>query len=251
MNKKIAVAVLTGALLMANAKTMNVHGEEKANKFSPVEIISADISVSSAYVWRGFKLDGDPVIQPGIYISSYGVTLSAWGDFASGTGDYGLKQEEFDYAVDYTYKFDKISLSAGYTYYDFPSSKTHSREFYIGTGMDIPLSPTLTLYHDYGKEECGGGNGNYIVLAASHSVPIGKSPVSMNLSGHIGYNNELFIEGKGGDAALGMGLTIPLTEKLTFNPNVNYSMPFGDLEDSNDGGQDNEFYGGFTLAYSF
>ena len=250
MNRKIAVVVLAGVLLMSNTRVMNVHGEEVENKSLPIEV-SADISAYSSYMWRGFKIDGDPVVQSGISISGYGVTLSAWGDFATDTGDYGLlKQEEFDYAIDYTYKFDKLSLSAGYTYYDFPSSETLSREYYIGAGLDVPMSPTLTFYHDYGKEECGGGDGDYIVLASSYSVPLGNT-VTLDLSGHIGYNNELFIEGEGGDMTLGFGFTIPLTEKLTFSPNINYSIPFGDLKDSDDGEQDNEFYGGFTLAYNF
>lgn len=250
MNKKIAVAFLMGSLLMTNTKTMNVYGEEKANKFLPIEI-STDISVYSAYIWRGFKLDGDPVIQPGIYISGYGVTLSAWGDFAYDTNDY--VPDELDYTIDYTYKLDKISLSVGHIYYVYSSSGTgtHSKEFYVGTGLDIPLSPTLIWYHDYGKEESGGGDGDYIELASSYSIPLGRSSISLDLSGHVGYNDALFIRGKGGDAALGMGFTIPLGEKLTLTPNINYSMPFGDLEDANDGGEDNEFYGGFTLAYSF
>ena len=46
-------------------------------------------------------------------------------------------------------------------------------------------------------------------------------------------------------------LTMQLTENLTITPNLNYSIPFGDLEDEKDGGEDKKFFGGLVMAYDF
>ena len=66
---------------------------------SPVEI-SADISLYSKYLWRGFTLDTDPVLQPGVYISAYGFTASVWGSFDIDSDDES-NSDEMDYSIAY------------------------------------------------------------------------------------------------------------------------------------------------------
>ena len=78
-----------------------------------------------------------------------------------------------------------------------------------------------------------------------------KADQSLDLSGHIGSNQELFIAGDGGDVALGASLGIPLSDKCSFTPSINYSMPFGDMEEITDGNQEEEFYGGLVVAFGF
>lgn len=215
--------------------------------------VSADIAVLSQYIWRGIKLDGDTVMQSGIYISGYGVDLSVWGSTDIDSDDSLTASEEVDYSGGYTYTFSNIplSLSGGFIYYDFPAGDAKSKEYYVGCSVDTVLSPALTWYHDFSDEDSGGGSGDYVVLELGHSVPVGELPMTLDLSGHVGYNDELFINGQGGDVGLGAGLTIQLSEKCSIAPSVSYSMPYGDLEDSDDGNYDDEFYGGATLAFSF
>jgi len=210
---------------------------------------SGSLGVYSKYVWRGFKLDGDPVIQPGFDISGYGVTLSMWSSFDADNKDE-LNSDELDYIIDYTKDFEKFSLSVGNTFYTFPESDLRSEEFYIGASFSTLLSPSLTIYYDYGDEADGGADGYYIVLSGSHSFVLAND-ITFDLGGSVGYNSELFIAGEGEDVLLSAGFTIPLTENLTFSPMIAYSMPFGDLENEADGNQDKEFYGGFSLGYSF
>ena len=245
--ERILIIFLLGLIVVFSIKF--AYAEERILKDLPIEV-SADIAINSKYIWRGFTLDDDPVMQTGVYVSGYGITISVWGSFDIDATD-ALNSDEVDYAIDYTHRFDKFSLSAGHTYYDFPPAHIATQEFYVGGTLDVLLSPTLTYYHDYGDEDSGGGNGDYVVLGLSHGIPLANKSITLDLSTHVGYNHKLFINGDGGDVAVGMGLTIPLTEKITFNPNINYSIPFGDLEASDDGNQDDKFYGGFILAFSF
>ena len=248
LNRRRSIVLIIAFSVVAFLSCTGIYAEGILEN-SPVEV-SADTAVKSKYVWRGFLLDDDPVMQPGIYLSAYGFTASLWGSYDI-DGNDSLSSDEVDYSLDYTYQFDRFSLSVGHTYYDFPAADLFSREVYIGAGVDTFLSPTVTWYYDYGEETDGGADGHYVSLEISHSVALGENPVTLDLSGLVGYNNEFFILGDGGHVALGMGLSIPLTEKCSLSPNVNYSIPFGDLEDSNDGNQSDEIYSGVTLAFSF
>ena len=247
MLKKIVGIVVCGCMVLGVGI---VSAEETPGllKNLPIEI-SADTAVYSKYMWRGFKLDDDPVMQPGLYISGYGFAASIWGSFDIDADDT-VNSDEVDYSLDYTYSFDMLSLSVGHTYYDFPAADTKSTEFYIGVSLDTLLSPSLTWYHDYADEDSGGGDGDYVLLGIGHSFELGDSPVTLDLGASAGYNNELFINGQGGDVALSVGLTLPLTEHCTVAPSINYSIPFGDLEDSEDGNQDDEFFAGVVVSFT-
>ena len=250
-----SVGICLFSLALVIGFTVVVGAEETAEPllYGTEMEISSDIAVYSKYIWRGFKLDGDPVMQPGIYLSGYGVDLSIWGSTDIDSDDSITTSEEVDYSVGYSHTFNDapLILSGGFTYYDFPASDGASREFYVGCSLNTMLSPCLTWYHDFGEEDSGGGDGDYVVLELGHSIPVGEYPVTFDLSGHVGYNDKLFINGDGGDIGLGVGLTIQLTEICFLSPSINYSSPFGDLEDSGDGNQDDEFYGGATVAFSF
>jgi len=217
--------------------------------------ITADTSYFSKYLWRGFKLDGDPVMQTGIYLSGYGLDASIWGSTDVDSDDDLTTSEEVDYSIGYTYslKDTPLSLTGRFIYYDFPASDGASREFYFGVGLDAALSPAITWYQDIGDEDSGGSSGDYVVLDLSHSVSLDDDvPISLDLSGHVGYNRELGINGdNGGDVGLGAALTVQLSEKCSFSPSINYAIPFGDLSDTDDGNYETEFYTGATLAYSF
>lgn len=213
---------------------------------------SGSLDVYSQYIWRGFALDTDPVLQPGFSLSGHGITFSFWSSWDFDNND-SLDGDEVDYVLDYTYELEDFSVSLGHTYYEFPGTDTFSREFYGGIGFfNIPLSPVFTFYYDYGEETQGGADGQYMTLEASHSFVLEEDlGISLDLSGRLGYNKELFINGEGGDGLVSVGFTIPLNKGLSFSPGVNYAIPYGDLENSGDGNQRDRFYYGFSLACTF
>jgi len=227
--------------------------------------VSGDLNFSSIYMWRGIMLDGDPVIQPGFYVSTpdskYGkIKVGIWNSHDLGNED-ALKSSETDYLFDYTYSFPDVALSFGHTYYDFPdalpsdgASRGFSREFYTGVTLSsLFLTPSVYYYYDYGKKEDGGGEGSYTVLNLAYSKPFTamSMAMSLDLSGHVGYNNKQYYRGEGGDAGLTAGVTIPLTKSLSCKPNISYAVPWGNISDKNNGNQKNRFYSGVYLSYTF
>ena len=211
--------------------------------------ISGVLDSYSQYVWRGFLLDSDPVIQPGLGISFAGLTLSLWCSFDA-AGDDAAMSSEVDYAVDYTYETGIFSLSLGNTFYFFPEYDLKSMEAYFGMGIGIIGSPALVIFYDYGDEAEGGADGIYVSLDLSHSQPIAMD-VTFDISVHAGYNHEAFIAGDGYDIALSGGITIPVFEGLEFAPSITYSIPLADLEEETDGAQETEFFFGASLGWGF
>ncbi len=251
--KWLSMFLMVGQLLIVSVVYAQNEGDVCEGVLKGLNIpleVSADTAISSKYIWRGFTLDDDPVIQPGIYLSAYGFSASVWGSFELQSND-ALSSSEVDYAFDYTRDFGSFSLSLGNVYYDFPAADAFSNELYFGAGLNTFLAPRLVFYHDYGREGDGGGDGQYLILSLAHSLPLGNKGITLDLGGHVGYNRYLFINGEGGDAVFNIGITIPLAQKMTFIPNVNYSIPFGALKAADDGNQDAKFYGGFKLAFCF
>jgi len=253
MTKIIRVFILSMMLLSPGA-----------GAYAGIEVLT-EANFSSIYMWRGIMLDGDPVAQPAVYIcaSSEGlgkIKAGAWFSRPLENKD-ALKSAENDYIFDYTYSFKKVDLSFGHIYYDFldalPADGAKggfSREFYWGIAFpEALLAPSIYYYYDYGRKDDGGGEGSYLVLNLSYSKPftLGKKKMSLEFSGHLGHNNKLYYPGKGGDAGVGAGINIPLAGSLYIKPNINYSMPWGNISDKCNGNQKNRFYSGIYAAYTF
>ena len=253
-NKRIIFIVLITFLIIASP----ARAEGLLDKLDIKLDVSGSIDYYSMYVWRGFTLDKDPVIQPGVSISAWGFTYSFWSSWDVRNNDENTS-DEIDHTFDYTRELNElISLSLGHTYYDFPKTGLYSREFYIGfslskiPGLDLPIETGLTYFHDYGDESKGGGDGDYLSINASYSYNLIKDiGMTMDFGLHWGYNHELFIAGSGSDLGLSFGFTIPLNDNISVSPSVSYTAVFGDLDDSSDGAQSDRVYGGISLAWAF
>lgn len=237
---KTVFALVFGVMLVSGA------GAVHAGVLDDLEIeASASQSFYSKYVWRGMLLDDDAVSQTDVSISGYGLTLGYWASTDIENND-ALNSEEVDFYMDYTIEMEPVSMSLGYTYYEFPGASTNSNEAYMGFSVDTLLSPSVTVYYDFHDEDRGGGDGMYAVLSLSHSIELSED-ITLDLSGSAAYNGGLWVNGKGGDALLSAGLTIALTDNLSMSPSISYSIPWGSVEDANK----EEVFGGVSLGYSF
>lgn len=145
----VAVAVIALGVAVGQAR-----GQEL-----PVTLeIGTDIV--SKYVWRGQLLTDDPVVQPSATVALGGLSLNVWGSADttdineqgdSPTGP-AYRFQEVDYTLSYALSpMDGLDLEAGVIYYDFPGTGLDgTNEVYASIGLSsLPLSPTLTAYHDF------------------------------------------------------------------------------------------------------
>ncbi|MFH1995242.1 MAG: hypothetical protein ABIJ24_06075, partial [Nitrospinota bacterium] len=247
------ILAIAAICLSLSFSPLQAEEDTKSYLFDTLDVgVSGSLDYYSRYVWRGFTLDKDAVMQPGLSFSSKGFTLALWSSFDTDNKD-SLSSDEIDVTIDYTKEMGDISLSVGNTYYSFPEAGTYSKEYYVGLGFSaLPLSPSLTFYGDYGDESTGGGDGYYVSLGLSNSTAIGDTyGITLETGLTVGYNSELFILGEGYDLLASLGFNIPLKEKLSIAPVISYAAPFGDLEDEADGNQEEITFGGVSLAYEF
>ena len=229
---------------------------------------SADVGAFSKYVWRGYELSDDSVvIQPSASVGYKGFGLNLWGNLdtdVDGTLDDDSEFNEIDMTLSYDKSFGPVALGVGYIYYGL-DGLDDAEEIYLSVGLDVLLSPTLTVYREIADLQ-----GWYFSFGISHSFSLPKD-ITLDLAGSVGYycsEDDGFVEldrnlnptnnrySNFHDALISMGLTIPLGKYFSVCPMVAYSFPLSDEADdlitagsfSNDS---DFFYGGVTFSMSF
>jgi len=146
------------------------------------------------YIWRGQDLDDDPVFQPGITASYGGLTAGIWGslettNYTDNAGDF----TEVDYSLDYSADIpgiEGVGFSVGVIYYDFPNTEfSDTTELYWGLNFDLPLIPSITVYHDVDEAD-----GTYASFAIGHSFEkicelAPDTPAGMEIAASFGWGN--------------------------------------------------------------
>jgi hypothetical protein len=241
-----------------------------------------DIAISTAfmtkYIWRGWNLGDEPVMQTDANISWYGFTFDFWTNYSfnNDKSKDGGRYEEFtevDYTIDYTFNvgemsevfnidtpdfIDPLTVSAGYIYYTFPNLDRDdkfydSQEIYIGCSYDIFLQPFFTWYWDVGHgkgNSDGGGDGSYFLFGIGHTFEFEESGIEANLGLTAAVIDEQWTNKIGwGDMVLSGDVSIPFLKYFTVTPSVAYSVILN--KDTYNGSSENEFYGGVTIGFEF
>ena len=143
------------------------------------------------YIWRGQNLSDDPVFQPGLSASYKGLTAGVWGNLeTTSINNNSGKFTEWDYSLDYSGDFPGlkgIGYSVGLINYHFPSVVGDTTEFYWGLNFDLPLSPSVTVYHDIDEVK-----GTYASFGLSYSIDriaelTPDIPMGMEISASLGF----------------------------------------------------------------
>ena len=147
---------------------------------------SADISVLSKHIWRGYELSDDSiVVQPSVTVGYKGFSMNLWANLDTAYDDMDpLTDDDADWTeTDFTFSYDKsfglFSVGGGFIYYALTGADT--KELYLRVGFDVPLSPSITVYKDIAEY-----NGYYVNMGVSHSFALPRD-MSLDLSGGIGY----------------------------------------------------------------
>lgn len=232
-----------------------------------------ELSVSSSfmtkYIWRGWNLGDEPVMQLDGSLSKHGITAGVWANYTFNrdrSQDGGRYKEftELDYYIDYTFNvgdaagmfgnnapemLNALEMSVGYTYYTFPDvdrslSEFDSHELYIGMAADYFISPYFTWYWDVGT-----GGGSYYLLGLGHEMEVARG-ITANFDVTGGYIHRQWTDGSGlADMVLSTSLDIPVLEHFTISPAFAYSIILD--RDTYGGDERNEYYGGISIAFSY
>lgn len=241
-----------------------------------VSFIAADDGVSfevtndfySKYIWRGQSINEDYVYQGGASFTYAGLTGGVWGDLD--LTDIGENEGEFtevDYYLDYSGDvpgIEGLGFSVGVINYHFPSVVGDTTEVYWGFGLDAPLSPSVTVYHDVDVVD-----GTYISFGLSHSIAsifeiAPDVPVGMEMGASVGWGskkyNEVYwssddqeIDSSGlNDLALSVSFPVEIAE-WTFAPSLNYvTLLDNEVRGSNNFASGSDyFFTGLSLSKSF
>ncbi|MEA3346573.1 MAG: hypothetical protein U9Q21_00595 [Candidatus Auribacterota bacterium] len=240
----IAVICITGTLV--------VSAEDESESFLPEPLglldYEAGVDLNSKYIWRGQTLVDGFVVQPTATIGYKWFSLNWWANYdADRTDDLSPTREwtESDFTADITFdlgfineELEKISLSGGYIYYDFPNADSDSQEFYGGISVDVILAPYFTVYHDFDD-----GDGTYLEWGLGHSFEL--EPVSINLGASMGYNDKQWgYEGSFTSTLLSLSVTVPVGEYFAIEPHISESIAM-------DSQYTDEFFAGCSFTLNF
>jgi uncharacterized protein (TIGR02001 family) len=236
-------------------------GAEKETA-TPAEIsTSLDLAYITKYVWRGFVLNDEPVIQPSLTFSHPdGLSLNFWGnlDTTNFAGEKG-KITEIDYTLNYSWNTCDHAMNVGVGYFTYPQGGSEETgEIYLNTCFGGPLSPTIGANYDFKLVK-----GFYFTVGASQdcALPysVKENPLALGLSAKVGYGTARYNRGYFGadksvfnDLLLTASLPIPVSDKFTVTPSINYSAFLdGALKQAaRDLGSDpTNVFGGVTLSY--
>jgi len=283
------LAVQVSQLLAEEVKTTL---ETKANiepvKAGPEEdkvTSEIDLSVLSAYIWRGQELTHDSVVvQPAATLSYKGFSVNIWGNmdtkpYSATDAKYGAKYTETDFTISYSRKFGIVQVGGGYIYYALGApyaggtAPLDSQELFVTVGLDTILQPTVTAY-----KEIDHYHQWYFLLGVSHVFEFNKI-VSLKLAASASYllstdettyakydSNALATTDKYNnfhDGTVSVSLPIAVYKTLSVTPTVSYVFPLcndaryemqgrGLQGVTNPTDRNSSYlYGGVTLSYTF
>jgi hypothetical protein len=244
-----------------------------------------DLSVLTAYIWRGYEQSRDSVVvQPAVTVGYKGFLVNVWGNldtrpYSAVNDNYAAKYTETDFTISYSKKFGIVQITPGYIYYALGApyaggpAPLDSQELFITVGLDTILQPTLTAY-----KEIDHYHQWYFLLGVSHTIEFNKV-ISLKLAASASYllstdettyakydSNSIATTDKYNnfhDGTASISLPIAVYKTLSVTPTVSYVFPlcddaryemraYGKQGAANPSDRDSSYlYGGVTLSYTF
>ncbi len=216
------------------------------------------------YIWRGQNLSDDPVFQPGFSMTMGGFTGAIWGNLeTTSINKEGGEFTEFDWSLDYSGDVplvDGVGYSIGVINYKFPSLED-TTEVYLGFGLDLPLSPSVTVYWDVDDIK-----GTYASAGLGHSIEniaeLGPDmPVGMDIGLSLGWGSASYNRAYWGppvrsaklnDLALSVSFPVEI-RGWSVAPSLNYvTLVNGKVRDSDAFRPESDyFFAGISVSKGF
>ncbi len=249
--KTLTYSLLAGAAFVAFATAPVTAGETMEKVVIEEEIIveeenwwSAELSTGwdSRYMFRGVDiLNGGSLFWTDLSFSTYGFTLGAW--YAFGVND---DFSELDLYASYAWSLGPIDGEGGFIFYTFPRDNgPDTWEFFVALSTDeIPfVTPGLAFYYDFDAFE-----GGWLEFSLSSSIPVVEDVISIDPFAAISYDFEYnSSDNDFNNVQIGVEIPIALSENITLSGYVAYSWSLDAIDDF----QDDEFWGGAAISFSF
>ncbi|MHC4215244.1 MAG: hypothetical protein ACYSWP_17925, partial [Planctomycetota bacterium] len=155
-----------------------------------------------------------------------------------------------------------VGYSVGVIRYFFPNANpTDTTEIYWGLGLDMPLSPSVTVYHDVDEAK-----GTYASLGLSHSIEefavvLNDIGVGLDLGASLGWANRTYNKYYWGGTAnserfndLAFSISFPFeVYGFTLSPSLNYvTLVDSRVSKSNTYNKDDVYFvAGISISKSF
>jgi hypothetical protein len=244
-----------------------------------------DLSILSAYVWRGYEQTRNSiVVQPAVTLGYKDFSLNVWGSldtkpYSAGNANYAAQYTETDFTISYSKKFGILQVTPGYIYYALGApfaggaAPLASQEVFLTLALDTFLSPTLTAY-----KEIDHYHQWYFLLGVSHTIEFNKM-ISLKLAATASYlvsndeNTYARFDGNSlptadkynnfHDGTVSVSLPITVYKTVAITPTASYVFPLCDdakyemkgrglQRVVNPADRNSSFlYGGVTLSVTF
>ena len=175
--KKITTLSLVAAFAVSSAFAGGdiAPVEEVAVEAAPESAleISANLAITSNYVWRGMtQTDNSAAVQGGIDLRYKGFYLGTWGSNISWTND-DRSSLEADVYAGYKNSFGGVGFDIGYILYGYPnvSDLNNFDELYIGLDYDFGMVGINGKYSFAIDSNDIGATSDYWEIGASAGLP--------------------------------------------------------------------------------
>jgi len=218
----------------------------------------------SKYIWRGQNLGDDYVFQTGLSAKYKNLSAAIWGNLEL-TNINGNSSDfsELDYSFTYSGSIEDVEglgYDIGVIYYDFPGTTTKdTTELYWSLYFDLPLNPSITVYHDIDQAE-----GSYVSFAVEHSIEqivniAPDMPVGCDIGASLGwasasYNKYYWGTEQSKLQDFSVSISFPMDiAGWTLAPGLNYvTLLSDDIRDTDVYGTDSDFFfTGISLSKIF
>jgi hypothetical protein len=249
--------------------------------------VGIDLGLHSSYVWRGVTVTNKPVAQPAAYLSvpfgEISLTLGAWSnidlgkyddqsdDISESGGSSAFNFAEFEPYAEVSLPAGKTTLTGGIIGYVYPNpdaapnpfalktSAANTVEIYGKLGLDVPLSPELSIYYDVDKVK-----GAYLEGSINYSLAA-TDKLSVDLGAVAGFDagqdrpddplsDEVFNFADNGFTHLDLSAGVPLTAgSVSITPALHLVLDADDatrITTPSNQGTDLKLWGGVSLTWS-
>jgi hypothetical protein len=128
----------------------------------PVVSWGGEVTLSSAYLWRGEMDLRKPTLQPELWIGVGDLTIASWSALETG----GL--HEHDLSLTLERELAGVALSGGLINYFLPESEAshYENEVFAGIAYPARVTPSFSVWHGI-----GAGTADYMESAVSSRIP--------------------------------------------------------------------------------